>query len=98
MQGDAEPDRRWIKLLRSQLQSADLPVVAELATTQATVEQLLSFKSGDFIELDLLPKIQAKVDGVPLFECQYGVSNGRYAVKIDQMLTGNDLGWLGEDS
>ena len=96
MQGDAEPDQRWIKLLRSQLQSADLPMVAELATARATVEQLLSFKPGDFIELDLQQMIQAKVDGVPVFDCTYGTSNGRNAIKIDRLLTGSDLSWLGE--
>ena len=95
MQGEAEPDRRWVNLLRSQLQSADLPITAELATARATVEQLLSFKPGDFIELDLLPMIQAKVDGVPVFDCSYGTSNGRNAIKIDRMLTGSDLSWLG---
>ena len=95
MQGEAEPDRRWVNLLRTQLQSADLPITAELATARATVEQLLSFKPGDFIELDLLPMIQAKVDGVPVFDCAYGTSNGRNAIKIDRMLTGSDLSWLG---
>ena len=95
MQGEGEPDRRWIKLLRSQLQSADLPIVAELATARATVEQLLSYKPGDFIELDLQPMIQAKVDGVPVFDCSYGTSNGRNAIKIDRLLTGSDLSWLG---
>ena len=95
MQGEGEPDRRWINLLRSQLQSADLPIVAELATARATVEQLLGFKPGDFIELDLQPMIQAKVDGVPVFDCTYGLSNGRNAIKIDRMLTGSDLSWLG---
>ena len=95
IQGEGEPDRRWIKLLRSELQSADLPIVAELATARATVEQLLSFKPGDFIELDLQPMIQAKVDGVPVFDCTYGTSNGRNAIKIDRLLTGSDLSWLG---
>ena len=95
MQGEGEPDRRWIKLLRSQLQSADLPIVAELATARATVEQLLSYKPGDFIELDLQQMIQAKVDGVPVFDCSYGTSNGRNAIKIDRLLTGSDLSWLG---
>ena len=95
MHGEGEPDRRWINLLRSQLQSADLPIVAELATARATVEQLLGFKPGDFIELDLQPMIQAKVDGVPVFDCTYGLSNGRNAIKIDRMLTGSDLSWLG---
>ncbi len=92
----AEHDRRWVEQLHHQLQSADLPLVAELATAQATVEQLLAFKPGDFVELDLLPKIQAKVDGVPVAECQYGTNNGRYAIKIDRMLTGHQAGWLGE--
>jgi len=97
MQGDAEPDRRWIKLLRTQIQSADVPLVAELATADVTVAQVLGFKPGDFIELDLLPMIQAKVDGVPLFDCNYGTSNGRNAIKIDKMLTGADAGWLGAE-
>jgi flagellar motor switch protein FliM len=96
MQGDAEPDRRWIRLLRTQIQSADVPVVAELATARATVEQLLSFKPGDFIELDLKKMIQAKVDGVPVFDCHYGTSNGKNAIKIDRLLTGTDAGWLGD--
>ena len=96
MQGDAEPDHRWVKLLRTQIQSADVPLVAELATAHATVEQLLGFKPGDFIELDLLPMIKAKVDGVPVFDCHYGTSNGRNAIKIDKLLTGTDAGWLGD--
>ena len=54
-------------------------------------------KPGDFIELDLLPMIQAKVDGVPVFDAHYGTSNGRYAIKIDRMLTGPDAGWLGAE-
>jgi len=64
IQGDSnEPDRRWVNLLKQQIQAAEVELVAELATAQATVEQLLSFKPGDFIELDLLPNIQAKVSG-----------------------------------
>ena len=46
--------------------------MAELAHAPATVEQLLALKPGDFIELDLEPLIQAKVDGVPVLECHYG--------------------------
>ena len=62
----------------------------------ATVEQLLSFKPGDFVELDLDPMIQAKVSGVPVFDAHYGTSNNRYAIKIDKLLTGSNLGWLGD--
>ena len=94
-QGDSsEPDRRWINLLKHQIQDAQAELVAELGTAPATIEQLIAFKPGDFIELDLEPMIQAKVDGVPVFDCNYGMSNGRYALKIDKMLTGPQQGWL----
>ncbi|MBL8318941.1 MAG: flagellar motor switch protein FliM [Burkholderiaceae bacterium] len=97
VQGDAsEPDRRWVNLLKSEIQSAEVQLVAELATAEATVEQLLALKAGDFIELDLDPMVHAKVDGVPVFDCHYGTSNGKYAIKIDRLLTGPQRGWLGE--
>ena len=96
VQGDAgEPDRRWINLMKEQIQSAEVEVVAELAQAPATVEQLLSLKAGDFIELDLRQAIQAKVAGVPIFDCHYGTSNGKYALKVDQLLTSSTPGWMG---
>jgi flagellar motor switch protein FliM len=99
MQGDStEPDHRWVNLLKQQIQSAEVELVAELATAPATVAQLLAFKPGDFVELDLEPLIQAKVDGVPVFDCQYGTHNKHYSIKINQMLTNPNAGWLGEAS
>jgi flagellar motor switch protein FliM len=97
IQGDSgEPDRRWVNLMKQQIQAAEVDLVAELATAPATVEQLLSFKPGDFIELDLRPQIQAKVAGVPVFDCTYGTSNNKYALKIDQMITTSQLSWMGD--
>ncbi len=97
IQGDsAEPDRRWVKLLTQQIQSAEVDLIAELGYAPATVEQLLSFKPGDFIELDLEQVIKAKVDGVPVFDCYYGTSNGKYSLRIDKLLTANQVNWLGD--
>ncbi len=97
IQGDsAEPDRRWVNLLKQQIQSAEVDLVAELAHTRATVEQLLSFKPGDFIELDLDPMIKAKVDGVPVFDCHYGTANNHYSIKIDRLISSSNQGWIGE--
>lgn len=96
IQGDSnEPDRRWVNLMKEQIKSAEVELVAELAHAPATVEQLLSFKPGDFIELDLQPGIEVKVSGVPVLACHYGTSNGKYALKVDQLLTSSDASWLG---
>ncbi len=99
IQGDSnEPDRRWVNLMKQQIQSATVEIVAELAHAQATVEQLLAFKPGDFIELDLSAGIEAKVVGVPIFDCHYGTSNGRYALKVDRMLSSSNMSWLGDQN
>jgi len=99
IQGDSvETDRRWVNLMKAQIQSAEVDLVAELGYAPATVEQLLAFKPGDFIALDLDPLIQAKVDGVPVFDCHYGTSAGKYAIKIDRMLTSSSLSWMGDNS
>ncbi|RCX10620.1 flagellar motor switch protein FliM [Extensimonas vulgaris] len=96
-QGDSiEVDRRWVKVLSREIQAAEVTLVAELAQTELTVEQLLAMKPGDFIELDRQPRIQASVDGVPLFECQYGTHNTKYAIRIEECLRAADADWMGE--
>jgi len=97
VQGDAiEVDRRWIKVLSQEIQAAELTMVAELARTDATVEQLLAMQVGDFIELDRDPSIQAHIEGVPVFDCQYGTHKGKYALRIQRNLRGQDTNWLGD--
>lgn len=95
-QGDSiEVDRRWVNVLTQEIQAAEVVLVAELARADATIEQILAMKPGDFIELDRQPRIQLTVDGVPVFECQYGTHNAKYAVRIDKSLRGNDRNWKG---
>ena len=96
-QGDSiEVDRRWVNVLTQEIQAAQVVLVAELAHAEATVEQLIAMKPGDFIELDKPTRVQAKVDGVPLFDCQYGTHNAKYALKIERSLRHNDPNWKGD--
>ncbi len=97
VQGDAiEVDKRWVTVLGHEIQAAEVNLVAELAKADATIEQLLAMKVGDFIELDRKPIIQAKVDGVPVFECQYGTHKGKYALKVERNLRSSTLNWIGD--
>jgi flagellar motor switch protein FliM len=96
LQGDAiEVDRRWVKLLSGEIQAAEVNLVAELARTEATVEQLLALKAGDFIELERAQVIQAKVDHVPILDCEYGTHNGKYALKVRRLIPSTDKSWHG---
>jgi flagellar motor switch protein FliM len=88
LQGDAmETDKRWVNLLSQQIKAAEIELTAELSQARATVGELMALKPGDFIELELDDTVVVKSDGVPVFECRYGVSNGRYAVRIQDFLS-----------
>ena len=85
-----------MRVLTREIQSAEVTLVVELARADATVEQLLAMKPGDFIELDREPRIRASIGGVPVFECQYGTHNAKYAIRIEECLRTSDLSWMGE--
>ena len=87
---EGRDERRWLHLLSDRIQAAEVDLVAEFAHATATIEELMSLKPGDFIELGLQESITAKIDGVPVFQCRYGVSNGRYAIRIQSYLTAAD--------
>ncbi len=79
-------DNRWMRMLTQQVQLADVELVAQLARTQVTLNQVLNMKAGDIINLDLKPTLSTEVDGVPIFDCRYGVLNGQYAIKVEKIL------------
>ena len=98
-QGDGNSgDQRWVKLLKHQIQAAQVTLTADLGQAPLTLRDLLALQAGDFIELAMPKQIKAKVDGVPVFDAQYGTTNGKYALKVEHMLTGSEMSWLGESN
>jgi flagellar motor switch protein FliM len=79
-------DQRWQRTLSKQVQSADVELTVVLGKARVTLEQVLKMHGGDIIQLDTEDNIVAQVDGVPVMECKYGVSNGQYAVKVEKLL------------
>lgn len=91
MQADrAEADERWVHQMSLQVQDAEVELVANLGRAAVTLRQILDLKQGDVISLDLPEAVVAQVDGIPLFRCQYGQKNGQLALKVDQVLQGDD--------
>jgi len=87
MQGDqAEPDKRWVNMLKKQVQMAEVNLVAQLAKTQLTIGDIMELRVGDVIPIDIEKSVEAQVDQVPVFECTYGTSGGQYALKVEKAL------------
>ena len=53
---------------------------------------------GGFCRISLVrePRIRASIGGVPVFECQYGTHNNKYAIRIEQCLRSVESNWTGE--
>ena len=91
MQGERmEVDERWARLMTVQMQSAEVDLIANLGETPVTLGQILNMKVGDVISLDIPEAIVAEVDGVPVLECNYGILNGQYALKVNKIIAGAD--------
>ena len=70
----------------SAVQTAEVELIADLATAKVQVSDILNMKVGDVIPLELDDSVTAKVDGVPVMECNYGTFNGQYALRVNRML------------
>ena len=87
LQGDHfEPDRRWLRMLKQQVQLADVELVARLTSIPVSIEQVMNMKIGDVLNVDMPGRVEASVEGVPIFECEYGTSNNQYALKIGRVM------------
>ena len=88
LQGETlEMDKRWVRLMTQQIQTAEVELVADLGIARATLGEVLNMKAGDVIPLQVPETISAKVDGVPVMECTYGKFNGQYALRVEKLLT-----------
>ncbi len=87
LQGETlEIDKRWIRLMTQQIQTAEVEIVADLGLAKTNFGAILNMKVGDIIPLTIPETVLAKVDEVPVMECSYGKFNGQYALRVEKLL------------
>jgi flagellar motor switch protein FliM len=90
LQDAIEIDKRWVKQLSQQVQSAEVELRAHFLTLQSSIGQLLRLQVGDVLPIEIPETIIAKVNGVPVMECGYGTSNNHYALRVEKMIHHQD--------
>ncbi|MDP2680056.1 MAG: flagellar motor switch protein FliM [Rhodoferax sp.] len=86
VQDSVAVDKRWVKQLSHQVQSADVELRAHFQTMQSSIGELLKLQVGDVLPIDIPQSIVASVNGVPVLECGYGTSNNHYALLVKKMI------------
>ncbi len=87
LQGETlEMDQRWIKLLKQQIQTAEVELVVDLGHIRMTLADVMKMRAGDVISVDIPDTLEAKVAGVPVMHCTHGQLNGQYAIRVQELL------------
>ena len=78
--------------IESNIKRSELPVVAELGSTNISIEDFLFLQRGDVIQLDqtVSHPLTVKVDNVPKFYGQPGKVKKHMAVQVIESLKGGD--------
>ncbi len=98
LQGETlEIDKRWIRLMTQQIQTAEVELVADMGTARVKLGDILNMKAGDVIPISVPETVNAVVDGVPVMECTYGKFNGQYALRVEKLLTHSINEFQGDD-
>ncbi|CAN5235434.1 flagellar motor switch protein FliM [soil metagenome] len=88
LQGETlEVDKRWVRLMTQQIQTAEVEIIADLGTARSTLGAILNMKVGDVLPLTIAETVSAKVDGVPVMDCTYGKFNGQYALRVEKLVS-----------
>jgi flagellar motor switch protein FliM len=80
-----EKDEGWVRAMRAQLLDADLELSSAIARRQISLRELSRLKIGDIIPIDLAATVQLQVEQMPLFSGEFGIHNGRNAIKVTQV-------------
>jgi flagellar motor switch protein FliM len=77
-----EKDENWTRALHGQLQDVEIEIRSILAERQISLRELRRLKVGDVIPIELKAEVPLLVENLPLFSGEFGIYNGRNAVKI----------------
>ena len=77
-----ERDEGRMRAMRAQLQDAQVELSSAIAQRQISLRELSRLKVGDVIPIELPRTVTLQVEQMPLFSGEFGVHNGRNAVKV----------------
>lgn len=79
-------DERWAILMREELMNAKVDMQGLFVEKQIPVRDLINFKAGDIIPIDLPEQVLLLAEDMPIIRGQYGEHQGNAAVKVEEVV------------
>ncbi len=77
-----EVDERWERILREYSLNLKANLTGSVCTRQLTLGEIVEWKEGDIIPVDMPEFITMSANGVPTFDCQLGAAGEKLAAKV----------------
>lgn len=85
---DSNPDeeRIWGQRMASEIRQSHVELVADFVEIPSSIARIMSLKVGDVLPVDLPDIVSARVDGVPVMQCEYGSQSGLRALRVTRLI------------
>jgi len=87
-----EEVRKWQSRLREDVQEARVSLRAVLAESRISLRELTEAKPGDVIPIELPQQMRLYAGSTPVIDGAFGISKGRNAVRVNQLINPRMLG------
>jgi len=81
-----ERDERWESSLREEIMVAKVELSSILAHVELSLRDIAGLKKGDVIPLELPELVEVLAEDMPIFRGRLGVSDGNYAIKVQDWI------------
>ncbi len=75
-------DEKWIQRVKEEVMEAYVDACCVLTQKKISLKDVLRFRNGDVIDIEIPEEIILKVNDIPMFKANFGTFEGKYAVKI----------------
>ena len=79
-----EKDDRWGKSLQQDVKELNVELSAAVAHVDVPLQDVLKFKAGDIIPVEIPEFITVRANGLPTIKGKLGVSNEKYSVQVGE--------------
>lgn len=79
-------DERWAILLKEELMHAKINVQALFVEKQVPVSDLINFKAGDIIPIEMPEQVMVLAEDMPIIRGQFGEHQGAASVKVEEIV------------
>lgn len=86
-----EVDGRWQETLKKEVLRSKVVLNSMLVEKVMPISDVINFKKGDVIPIEMPEQVVLKAEGVPVFLGKVGLSDGNYAIQITEKITHETL-------